>query len=75
MLNSPAFVGAEVGGLRVGGGTGTLHISSGAPTLVVARQGQGMRSEVLSLQLRIQLAPDAAPGLVLMPVSLFLSPP
>jgi hypothetical protein len=68
-LNSPAFEGAVVSGP-----SGTMRITSGAPTLVLARHGQGMRTESVSLRLRIELARDAAPGVIAMPVTLFLSP-
>ena len=68
-LNSPAFEGAVVSGPA-----GTMRITSGAPTLVLAKHGQGMRTESLSLRLRIELAHDAAPGVFAMPVSLFLTP-
>jgi hypothetical protein len=68
-LNSPAFEGAVISGP-----TGTVRIESGAPTLILARQGRGMRTESLSMHLRIELARDAAPGVFAMPVTLFLAP-
>jgi hypothetical protein len=67
-LNSPAFTGAVVSGP-----SGTTHITPGAPTLVVASLGQGMRTETLSMHVRIELAANAEPGTVMMPISLFLS--
>jgi hypothetical protein len=41
--------------------------------LVVASLGQGMRTETLSMHVRIELAANAEPGTVMMPISLFLS--
>jgi hypothetical protein len=68
-LNSPAFTGA-----LVSGPSGTTRVTPGAPTIVIASQGQGMRTETLCLRMRIELASNAAPGLIVMPVSLLVSP-
>lgn len=68
-LNSPAFTGAVVNGP-----SGTTHITPGAPGMFIAGNGQGMRTEMVSLRMRIELARDATPGVILMPVSLLVSP-
>jgi hypothetical protein len=67
-LNSPAFTGA-----LVSGPSGTSRITPGMPTLVIAASGQGMRTESVSLRMRIELAGNAEPGVIVMPVSLLLS--
>jgi len=68
-LNSPEFTGATVTGP-----SGSSRITPGAPSIVMPSHGQGMRTETLSLRMRIELASNATPGTVLMPVSLLVSP-
>jgi hypothetical protein len=68
-LNSPAFTGATVSGP-----SGTTRVSPGTPSIVIASHGQGMHTESLSLRVRIELARDTAPGVVVMPVSVLVSP-
>lgn len=68
-LNASAFTGAIASGQF-----GTMRLTPGTPELVVGNRGQGMRTESLSMRLRIELARNAEPGVIAMPVSLFLSP-
>jgi hypothetical protein len=68
-LNSAAFTGAIVSGPA-----GTARVTPGTPSIAIPSHGQGMRTESLSLRMRIELAANTSPGVFVMPVSLLVSP-
>jgi hypothetical protein len=68
-LNSPAFTGAVVSGPA-----GTMHVTPGTPSIAIPSHGEGMRTESLSLHMRLELAANTAPGVIALPVSLLISP-
>jgi hypothetical protein len=68
-LNSPVFVAATLSGPQ-----GDSHITPGSPNVVTVSQVPGMRTERHSFKVRLELASGAQPGVIAMPLGLYISP-
>ena len=68
-LNSPLFQSATLSGA-----SGASRVEPGGVNIVMVNPGPGMRTQSLRFSVRLQLAGDAVPGVVAMPVGLYLSP-
>ena len=65
---------AEVRSVLLDGPAGMVRVSRLGATLPIAKQGQGLVSQLIRLKARLELASAAAPGLIAFPVLLFIAP-
>jgi hypothetical protein len=68
-LNSPVFLAATLSGPQ-----GDSHITPGSPNVMTVSQVPGMRTERHSFKVRLELASGTQPGVIAMPLGLYISP-
>lgn len=60
--------------VTLNGAGNAVAVSEAGATLRIAKQGKGLKTQSLTLRARVELAPDAQPGTLAWPLTVFLAP-
>lgn len=66
--------GVRLGFLAASAQLAAVDVENGGSTLFLAQPGRGLHRQRVCVRLRLRLAPDAVPGTIAYPVTVFLTP-